>query len=232
MMKQLIAGALACGLVVGVALVWGQAPSAAGRSGATTRPAATRPASRPTTMPASRPATQPAGHPRVELRIRQGEDDLGWIVLELDEEKAPITVKNFLRYVDEGYYNGTIFHRVIPTFMVQGGGFKELGAEKAAGLHEPIKNEAKNGLKNLTGTIAMARTGDPHSATSQFFINVENNRALDYPSRDGWGYAVFGKVVEGMDVVNKIKNVKTRRDGRENSTPVDPPVIVVAQRVK
>lgn len=237
MSKYIIAAALAC--VLGVVGVWAWAqprqtptPKGTTTAGATTRPTTTQPTSRPTTQATTRTASQPAGPPRVEMRIRQGDADWGWIVIELDPEKAPISTKNFLRYVDEGYYNGTIFHRVIPTFMVQGGGFKALGAEKAAGLHEPIQNEAKNGLRNERYTIAMARTGEPHSATSQFFINVADNKQLDYPSFDGWGYAVFGKVVEGKDVVEKIKNIETKFVGREKSTPLDPPVIVVAQRVK
>jgi cyclophilin family peptidyl-prolyl cis-trans isomerase len=202
----------------------------------TTRPARVEPAAKPAEEPVAGAQTRPAGPPRVEMRIQQGSEDWGWIIIELDEEKAPITVKNFLRYVDEGYYNGTIFHRIIPTFMIQGGGFKSLGAEKAAGLHEPIQNEAKNGLKNARGTLAMARTGDPHSATAQFFINVADNKQLDYPSFDGWGYAVFGKVVEGMDVVDKIKAVETQIDPSsprpEKSQPLNPPVITVAQRAK
>jgi cyclophilin family peptidyl-prolyl cis-trans isomerase len=238
--KIIVPAVLAC--IVGVIGVWAFAqtrptatpktPASAAPAGVATRPPATEPTSRPTTQATTRAATQPAGPPRVEMRIRQGDQDWGWIVIELNPEKAPISTRNFLRYVDEGYYNGTIFHRVIPTFMVQGGGFKTLGTEKAAGLHEPIQNEAKNGLRNERYTLAMARTGEPHSATSQFFINVADNKQLDYPSFDGWGYAVFGKVVEGMEVVEKIKNIETVAMGREKSTPVDPPVIVVAQRVK
>ena len=134
----------------------------------------------------------------------------GNIVLELDEEKSPATVENFLAYVDDGFYNGTVFHRVIDGFMIQGGGFAEEGSSLVEKKTGPgIKNEGKNGLKNLRGTIAMARTGDPDSATAQFFINVNDNQGLDYPSPDGHGYAVFGKVVEGMDVVDAIKGVST-----------------------
>ena len=127
---------------------------------------------------------------------------LGTITLELDKDKAPQTVANFVQYARDGFYDGTIFHRVIKGFMIQGGGFTADMQKKAT--REPIQNEAKNGLKNLRGTIAMARTSAPHSATAQFFINTVDNAFLDYPSRDGWGYAVFGKVTKGMDVVDAI----------------------------
>jgi cyclophilin family peptidyl-prolyl cis-trans isomerase len=235
MSRYVAIGSVGLVLMIAGAWAWAQQDKAATRPAAdkpTTRPAATQPASRPSTRPTTQPQTRPAGPPRVEMRIRQGKEDWGWIVIELNPEKAPISVENFLRYVDEGYYNGTIFHRVIPTFMVQGGGFVALGQERKEGLRRPIQNEAKNGLLNARGTIAMARTPDPHSATSQFFINVADNKQLDFPSFDGWGYAVFGKVIEGMDVVDKIKNVETQAVGREKSTPLDAPVIVVAQRVK
>lgn len=137
------------------------------------------------------------------------ETSLGPITVELADDQAPKTVANFLSYVREGFYNGTIFHRVIDGFMIQGGGFSSDFQQKPT--HAPIANEADNGLKNLRGTIAMARTGDPHSATAQFFINVKDNLALDHrsPTPQGWGYAVFGKVVEGMDVVDKIRQVPT-----------------------
>lgn len=136
---------------------------------------------------------------------------LGEITIELDEEKAPETVKNFLGYVKDGFFDKTVFHRVIEGFMIQGGGFalKEDGTIEQKETKDPIQNEAKNGLKNARGTIAMARTGDPHSATAQFFINHADNSNLDYPSFDGWGYAVFGKVVGGLDVVDKIAGVAT-----------------------
>lgn len=140
--------------------------------------------------------------PQVELVTSEGK-----IVLELNADKAPKTVANFLRYAKEGFYNGTVFHRTIRGFMVQGGGFDTQLKQKET--HSPIQNEAANGLTNLRGTIAMARTGDPHSATAQFFINHRDNAALDYPSRDGWGYAVFGKVTVGMDVVDKIAQAPT-----------------------
>jgi FKBP-type peptidyl-prolyl cis-trans isomerase len=145
---------------------------------------------------------KPSLHPRVKL-----ETTLGNIVLELDGEKAPISTTNFMRYVEEGFYAGTIFHRVISTFMIQGGGFTPDMEEKRQGLHPPIKNEWENGLKNVRGSIAMARTSAPNSATAQFYINVVDNDALDQP-RGGAAYAVFGKVVEGMDVVDKIKDTK------------------------
>lgn len=143
---------------------------------------------------------------------------LGVIKLELDAQKAPISVENFLKYVDDKHYDGTVFHRVISNFMIQGGGFtKELTEKKT---RAPIKNESKNGLKNDRGTIAMARTSVPDSATSQFYINVKDNPNLDYPSFDGVGYAVFGKVVAGMEVVDKIRNVKT---GAKGPFPTDVP---------
>jgi peptidyl-prolyl cis-trans isomerase B (cyclophilin B) len=133
--------------------------------------------------------------------------NLGDITIQLDVEKAPETVKNFLAYVNSGFYSNTIFHRVIDGFMIQGGGFEPGMRQKE--VNAPIKNEAANGLKNDIYTVAMARTNDPHSATAQFFINVKNNSFLDYPGQDGWGYCVFGKVVEGMDVVDAIRKVKT-----------------------
>lgn len=153
----------------------------------------------------------------------------GTIKIELDMEKAPITSENFLSYVRSGHYNGTIFHRVIKGFMIQGGGF-EVGMKQKE-TREPIKNEAKNGLKNDLYTLAMARTGDPHSASAQFFINVKKNDFLDYPGQDGWGYCVFGKVVEGQDVVDKIRDVKTTRSGMHADVPVDNVVIEKAEEV-
>jgi peptidyl-prolyl cis-trans isomerase A (cyclophilin A)/peptidyl-prolyl cis-trans isomerase B (cyclophilin B) len=147
-------------------------------------------------------ATYADGNPKVAMKTNMGE-----IIVELYPEKAPTTVENFLQYVKTGFYNGTVFHRIINGFMVQGGGYDKKMQEKKT--REPIQNEAKNGLKNLPYTLAMARTRDPHSATAQFFINVNNNRFLDYPGQDGWGYAVFGKVIQGMDVVDKIREVET-----------------------
>ena len=145
----------------------------------------------------------------------------GTIVLELDAKKAPATVKNFLTYVREGFYNGTIFHRVISNFMIQGGGFTGDMVQKPT--HDPIRNEANNGLINDVGTIAMARTNDPHSATAQFFINVQDNRFLNFSSEtaQGWGYAVFGKITEGMDVVNAIRNVATSTHGPFQDVPTE-----------
>jgi len=174
-----------------------------------------------------------AAAPRVELEIALGDESWGSMIIELDREKAPITVANFLQYVDEGYFDGTIFHRVIPNFMIQGGGFVSPTQEKGSG-HAPIQNEAKNGLQNKRGAIAMARTGDPHSATSQFFINVTDNDFLDYPGQDGWGYCVFGQTVEGLEVMDRIKNVETKPNtlmGGEDSLPVDPPMIKTARQV-
>ena len=153
----------------------------------------------------------------------------GDIKIELDAEKAPKTVENFLSYVEAGHYNGTIFHRVINGFMVQGGGFEPGMKQKPT--KDPVENEAKNGLKNQTYTVAMARTAAPHSASAQFFINVNDNSFLDYPGQDGWGYCVFGKVVEGTDVVDKIKAVKTTRSGMFADVPVDDVVIQSAEVV-
>jgi peptidyl-prolyl cis-trans isomerase B (cyclophilin B) len=153
----------------------------------------------------------------------------GTIKLELDAEKAPKTVANFLDYVQSGHYNGTIFHRVIDGFMIQGGGFEPGMKQKPT--NDPIENEAKNGLKNEPYTIAMARTSAPHSASAQFFINVKNNSFLDYPGQDGWGYCVFAKVVEGTDVVDKIKSVKTTRTGMFADVPVENVIIEKAEVV-
>jgi peptidyl-prolyl cis-trans isomerase B (cyclophilin B) len=147
----------------------------------------------------------------------------GVIGIELDTEKAPKSAANFLAYVESGHYAGTIFHRVISNFMIQGGGFAPGMKQKDTG--EPIENEAKNGLKNVRYSLAMARTGDPHSATAQFFINVADNGFLDYPGQDGWGYAVFGRVVEGTEVVDAIKGVKTGRSGFHQDVPVEDVVI-------
>ena len=151
----------------------------------------------------------------------------GVIALELDAEKAPKTVANFLAYVEAGHYNGTVFHRVIKGFMIQGGGFEPGMKQKPT--QEPVENEANNGLKNEPGTVAMARTSDPHSASAQFFINVGDNGFLDYPGQDGWGYCVFGRVTEGMDVVDKIKGVKTGRSGFHQDVPVEDVVIERAE---
>ncbi|WP_174185656.1 peptidylprolyl isomerase [Nocardia barduliensis] len=149
----------------------------------------------------------------------------GPIVLELDDEKAPNTVRNFVDYVNAGHYNGTIFHRVIPGFMIQGGGFEPGLRQK--GTNAPIQNEANNGLKNNKYTVAMARTNDPHSATAQFFINVSDNDFLNHsaPSAAGWGYAVFGAVTEGTDVVDKIAAVATSSKGGHQDVPVNDVVI-------
>ncbi len=153
----------------------------------------------------------------------------GRIVLELNAEKAPKTVANFVDYVQSGHYNGTIFHRVIDGFMIQGGGFDAQMKQKST--KAPIENEADNGLKNDIGSIAMARTNDPHSASAQFFINVGNNGFLNHTSKNpqGWGYAVFGKVVEGMDVVNEIKGVSTGNAGGHQDVPRTPVVIETAE---
>ncbi|MET3999392.1 peptidylprolyl isomerase [Marinobacterium sp. MBR-109] len=151
--------------------------------------------------------------------------NFGDITLELDHEKAPETAANFEQYVRDGFYDGVIFHRVIDGFMIQGGGFEPGMISKET--REPIKNEADNGLSNQTGTIAMARTMDPHSASAQFFINISDNTFLDHTAKttEGWGYAVFGKVVDGMDVVNKIKAVSTTMRAGHQDVPVEDVVI-------
>jgi peptidyl-prolyl cis-trans isomerase A (cyclophilin A) len=162
--------------------------------------------------------------PVVVIKTSEGE-----IRVQLDAEKAPITTKNFLTYVDKKFYDGTIFHRVIDGFMIQGGGLTKDLDEKTT--REPIKNESRNGLQNLRGAIAMARTNDPDSATSQFFINVQNNAGLDYPNNNG-GYAVFGHVIAGMDVVDKIKSVPTTTTGGMANVPVTPIVIMSVRRAE
>jgi peptidyl-prolyl cis-trans isomerase A (cyclophilin A) len=163
--------------------------------------------------------------PRVALETSDGT-----ILLELAATKAPRTVENFLAYVNSGHYDGTIFHRVIPTFMIQGGGFTADMKEKPA--RAPIPLESQNGLKNERGTVAMARRGDPNSATAQFFINVVDNPRLDHPSPDGHGYAVFGRVVEGMDVVDRIRATPTATRGPHQNVPLTPVTIKSARPVK
>ncbi len=155
--------------------------------------------------------------------------NLGVISIELDSARAPATVKNFLAYVEGGHYDNTIFHRVINGFMIQGGGFAQGMKQKPTDT--PIENEAANGLKNDRYTIAMARTSDPHSATAQFFINVADNDFLNHraPSADGWGYCVFGRVVEGKDVVDRIKGVKTATRGFHSDVPVEDVIIERAE---
>ena len=153
----------------------------------------------------------------------------GEITLELDVEKAPKSVENFVTYVKSGHYDGTIFHRVIDGFMIQGGGFDPDMKQKST--NDPIDNEAENGLKNDRYTVAMARTSDPHSATAQFFINVGDNEFLNYPGSDGWGYAVFGKVSDGEDVVDAIRAVKTGRKSMFSDVPVETVVIEKAEVV-
>ena len=162
-----------------------------------------------------------AAEPRVELKT-----SMGPIIIELLPDKAPATVKNFMQYVRDGHYDGTIFHRVIPKFMIQAGGFTPDFRQKP--VRKPIRNEAGNGIKNTIGTVAMARTGEPHSATAQFFINVADNDFLNfrYPTQDGYGYCVFGRVVEGMDVVRRIAGVKTGAGpGPHQNVPLRPVVI-------
>jgi peptidyl-prolyl cis-trans isomerase B (cyclophilin B) len=167
------------------------------------------------------PAMADDQHPVVRMSTTYGD-----IVLELDREKAPKSVANFLDYVQEGFYDGTIFHRVIDGFMVQGGGFTQDFQKKTT--HSPIENEANNGLKNVKGTIAMARTNAPHSATAQFFINVADNGFLDHrsPTPRGWGYAVFGKVIEGMDVIDKIRRTPTGSGGPFRKDVPRTPIVI------
>lgn len=166
---------------------------------------------------------QGAAAPRVKLATSAGD-----IVLELQAAKAPKSVENFLAYVKKGHYNGTIFHRVIPGFMIQGGGFDKAMAQKPT--EKPIENEATNGLKNDKYTVAMARTPHPHSASAQFFINVNDNAFLNHsaPTQQGWGYAVFGRVIEGQDVVDKIAGVPTGNQGMHQNVPLTPVIINAA----
>jgi cyclophilin family peptidyl-prolyl cis-trans isomerase len=173
--------------------------------------------------PSSATGASPA--PKVDIKTNMGD-----IVLELYPDKAPKTVANFLKYVKEGHYKGTVFHRVIDGFMIQGGGFDKDMRERP--VHAPIENEAKNGLKNDTYTVAMARMSAPHSANAQFFINVNDNAMLNYPGQDGWGYCVFGKVISGTDTVDKIKLVKTGDKGQFQNVPLDPVIIESATIVK
>lgn len=153
----------------------------------------------------------------------------GDILIDLNEEKAPVSCENFKQYVTDGHYDGTIFHRVIKGFMIQGGGFMPDMMQKAS--RDNIENEAKNGLSNKRGTLAMARTMEPHSASSQFFINVKDNDFLDYPGQDGWGYCVFAEVTEGMDVVDSIEQVTTGNSGGHGDVPVEPVVVEKAEIV-
>lgn len=183
-------------------------------------------ANNPTDVTSKTKETTMSDMPVVQLNTSMGE-----IVIELNDEKAPKTVENFVSYVKSGHYDGTIFHRVIPDFMVQGGGMDADMNEKST--NAPIENEADNGLKNEEGTIAMARTQDPHSATSQFFINVKNNAFLNHSGKNmqGWGYTVFGKVTSGMDVVKKIESVPTGRYGMHADVPKEPVIIESAVMV-
>lgn len=172
-------------------------------------------------------AEKPAAHPMVRMTT-----NFGVIDVELDARHAPKTTANFLHYVDKGFYNGTIFHRVIPGFMIQGGGFEPGLKQKKTDA--PIMNEADNGLKNVVGTIAMARTASPHSASAQFFINVADNDFLNHRDKTprGWGYAVFGKVTKGMDVVKRIESSPTKNVGRYQNVPVRDVVIVKIERLR
>ena len=156
------------------------------------------------------------------------ETTLGDITIEMLEQEAPLTTANFLKYVDDGYFDGTIFHRVIPGFVIQGGGFTEDMSQKRT--QAPIKNEADNGVKNARGTLSMARTNDINSATSQFFVNLKDNESLNH-SRGNFGYAVFARVTDGMDVVDKIAEVETGRRGGHDDVPVEPVIVRSAKRI-
>ncbi len=181
----------------------------------------------PTLKGASSMNDETTSNPQVLL-----ETTMGNITIELDAQKAPNTVSNFLAYVDDGYFVDTIFHRVIPNFMIQGGGITADMQDKPS-KHKPIQNEANNGLKNDRGTLAMARTGDPHSATSQFFINHNDNAFLNFSSEtpQGWGYAVFGKVIDGMDVVDAMAKVQTGNSGGHQDVPVETITMTGASRL-
>jgi peptidyl-prolyl cis-trans isomerase A (cyclophilin A) len=187
---------------------------------------AAQPAQQP--APAATPRPAPSG-PFVALEITQGHAPLGTVVIALDRDKAPISVENFLQYVRAGHYDGTVFHRVMPNFMIQGGGYTPELEEKPT--RPPIHNEARNGLRNSRGTVAMARTNDPESATSQFFINLRDNHSLDFGIR-GAGYAVFGEVVDGMDVVDQISLTPTTTRGPHENAPQTSVVIRRARELK
>ncbi len=183
----------------------------------------------PQSQPSSQPqGCTPKGNAPMKVKLTTS---MGPIVIELDREKAPISVDNFVKYVEAGHYNGTIFHRVIDNFMIQGGGFTKDMQQKP--VQAPIKNEGANGLKNMNYTVAMARSGVRDSATSQFFINVKDNEFLNYSGENpqGWGYAVFGKVVEGKETVDKIKKVATGNAGGHQNVPTAPVVIEKAECV-
>jgi cyclophilin family peptidyl-prolyl cis-trans isomerase len=187
----------------------------------------------PKTTAAPAAETKSSGDKMSANPVIKLETSKGTIMIELDAEKAPNTSANFVAYVEDGFYDGLIFHRVIPNFMVQGGGMNPDMSEKAD-KRTPIKNEANNGLKNDRGTLAMARTGDPHSASSQFFINLKDNDFLNFTSETqaGWGYAVFGKVTDGMDVVDAIEKVKTGNHGHHGDVPLEAVTIIKATVVK
>ena len=185
------------------------------------------------TTPPSAPETKSSGEKMSANPVIKIETSMGTMMLELDAEKAPNTAANFTAYVEDGFFDGLIFHRVIPNFMVQGGGMNPDMSEKAD-KRAPIKNEANNGLKNDRGTIAMARTGDPHSASSQFFINLKDNDFLNFTSETqaGWGYAVFGKVTDGIEVIDAIEKVKTGNHGHHGDVPLEAVTITKMSVVK
>tara|TARA_R110000868_G_scaffold124990_8_gene330267 strand:+ start:461 stop:1000 length:540 start_codon:yes stop_codon:yes gene_type:complete len=161
---------------------------------------------------------------QVAMTTSQGE-----IIIELNDEKSPLTTANFIQYINDGFYNGLIFHRVIRDFVIQGGGHRPDMSE--APTREPIRNEANNGLSNLRGTIAMARTSNPHSATAQFYINTVDNQRLDYKDENYWGYCVFGKIIQGMNVIDNIRQVPTSTRGDYSNVPVEP-ILIIATRIQ
>jgi cyclophilin family peptidyl-prolyl cis-trans isomerase len=228
--RVLVRGLVIAGALALVAAAIGQEEAAAPTQ-PTTGSTHAAPAS-----PTTGPARLNVSPQQVVLEISHGGTSWGRIVIEVDPHKVPITAQNFLQYVDSGFYDGTIFHRVIPGFVIQGGGYTSPTELKRTGLRHPIRSEARSGLKNTRGSVAMSRARSPTSATSQFFINLEDNPNLDYPNRDGAGYCVFGTVVEGMDIVDRIAGVPTKRDeithvDRSPSQPLDPPVISRAYRL-
>jgi cyclophilin family peptidyl-prolyl cis-trans isomerase len=222
-MKQLI---LIVGLISAAFPVLGfaaDAPPAA--AGTTAASPATGAAAAPngTAKTQAKPAAAPSGSPQVQVVT-----SMGSFIIELNAERAPLTVPHFLKYVDQGHYSGTIFHRVIANFVIQGGGFDKDYKPKPAPAK--VVNESGNGLTNVRGTVGMARSEDPHGSDAQFYINLYDNEALD-PNQTRWGYAVFGKVIQGMDVVDKIGNVATATHGAFKDTPVEPVVIERIERV-
>ncbi len=256
--EPLIRRVLSAVVVAGLAtVVYGQAdevsqkppPQEAAPAAAVPGPQVAEAAEGATSQPTEVSEQPVADSPRIAFDVGYGGQSWGKIVFELYPARAPGTVNNFLRYVDDGFYDRTIFHRVIDGYLAQGGAYKSLASPKTDGLHPPVRNEAKNGLKHERGTLAAARAADPHSATAQFFINLADNPKLDHPGHDGWGYCVFGRVVEGMGVIDRVADVRTRVppdlqrlymkarrqspnvERPESSQPLRPPMITRAYRL-